>query len=79
MKKHFVKPTKQQLILMKNYWKYLQDELDAFYSSVNIIEKDMQKVVGIKDLMFYNVDGHFCGIGTYSRSIDLIQQEELEK
>jgi len=79
-KTYTLKPTKKQLEVMKLYWEFLKDAESRFYKSVNFIEEDMRKVTGIKDAEFFmNEYGEFCGIGNISRTMKLIQREELEK
>jgi hypothetical protein len=79
MKKHSVKPTKKQLSLLKSYWKFLKDAENQFSKSVNIIEKDMSKKVGIQNLEFFQTDSGYVGIGNAERTMALIFDTELEK
>ncbi len=64
---------------LKPYWKKLQLLEDKFYGKVEILEKEMQKDIGIKDLEFFCCEGDFVGIGNYSRTIKLMQVDILEK
>lgn len=74
-----MKPTKKQLELMKEYWKLLKRKEENYYNEVEMLEKEMSEIVGIKNLVFFHCDGEVCGIGNHERTLGLIQREELEK
>lgn len=78
-KNYTLKPTKKQLESIKEYWKFLKEAEFQFYKSVNFIEEDMRKVTGIKDLEFFMCDNEYVGIGNESRTMELLQKEDLEK
>ena len=59
---------------LKPYWDALQLLEDVHYAEVNKLEQEMQKELENKGLEFFiGIDGHYCGIGTYDRSMKLVQ------
>ncbi len=80
-KKYKVIPTKKQLDILKKGWKLFQEITDAYYKNVYNIEHDLSKNTGIKDIEF--IHDSMCmgwaGIGNVSRTMALLQREELEK
>jgi len=80
MKKHTLKPTKKQLEVMKEYWNLLQDELTQLDFLIGLYENRMRKETNIDDLEFFRSEfGDYCGIGNISKTMKLIQKEDLEK
>ena len=80
-KKYKVIPTKEQLDIIKRYWKMFKVEEDIFWGKIGELEKGVAKDTGIKDLEFIKDDmmgGEWMGIGNVSRSLKLLQREELE-
>jgi len=80
-KKYKVIPTKEQINIMKLYWKMFQAEYDIFWGRVGELEKGMAKKTGIKDIEFIKDDmcsGEWIGIGNASRTLRLLQREDLE-
>jgi len=71
--------TKKEIKKLKKHWKRLQRWQDEFDFGVRVLEQSMQKDVKIKDLEFFLSDGGYCGIGNFSRTIELISDEKLEK
>jgi len=79
-KKYPIHPTKNQMEVMKLYWSMLQTEYSLFYSRVGQLERDMSDAAKIDGLEFFlSEDGYYCGIGNVDRTLNLIQQEKLEK
>ena len=74
-----ITPTSKQLEIMKEYWKLLKRKEENYYNEVEMLEKEMSEIVGIKNLVFFHCDGEVCGIGNQERTLGLIQREELEK
>jgi hypothetical protein len=77
-KKYKLKPTRKQLLLIKEAWKRFQYIEECFYQSIGKLEDKIAKETGIKDIIFFNSDGDWCGIGNKSRSMKLLQREDLE-
>jgi len=79
-KKYKVIPTKEQLDIIKRYWKMFKVEEDIFWGKIGKLEKGMAKKTGIKDLEFIKDDmfGEWIGIGNVSRTMKLYQERELE-
>jgi len=75
--KYKIKPTKKQLKIIKAYWKRLRNLEDDFYDKLRILEYELEKKTGIKDIEFFKSDGEYVGVGNGSRTMKLIQ--ELEK
>jgi len=80
-KKYKVIPTKEQLDILKLYWKMFKAEEDIFWGKLGELEKGMAKKTGIKDLEFIKdemMGGEWIGIGNVSRTMKLYQERELE-
>jgi len=73
-----IKITKEQLAIIKKYWKKLKELESQFYMDVGVLETKLAKVSGIKDIEFFACDGAYVGVGNADRTLDLIQQEKLE-
>ena len=67
------------LIKLKKWWKLYLFFEDEFCRQVQKIEEKMAKDTGIEDIEFFRSDDGIVGIGNTSRTIKLIQREELEK
>ena len=78
-KKYPIRPTEKQLKIMKLFWAMLQQEEIRFNFKINELEKNMSERTEIEDLEFFRCDGDYVGIGNISRTLKLIQREELEK
>lgn len=72
-----IKITKNQLKIMKEYWKKYQELYNNFFVEVQILENKMSNAVGINDLTFFRVDGEAVGIGNEDRTLELIQRDKL--
>jgi hypothetical protein len=74
-----IKPNKKQLDTLKLYWKMLQVEETLFYNRIAELEEGMSKTTGIKDLEFFQDEMNmgFVGIGNTSRTMKLLQQDQL--
>ncbi len=57
---------------VKKYWKMLEHIETQFIAQVSILEQQMAKEIGIKDIEFFFVDGEIVGIGSESKSLELI-------
>jgi hypothetical protein len=77
-KKYPIRPTEEQLEIMKHFWAMLQQEETLFYAKVGELERNMSERIGIENLEFFQCDNDFVGIGDYDRKMKLIQREELE-
>ena len=76
----YKKLTQKQLKLLREYWTKITVELDYFYKRIDNLEVQMRadKNLGIKDVMVFWADGGIVGIGNESRSMKLLQEEELK-
>ena len=72
-KKYTIKPTKKQLVIMKDGWKQLQAEEDKFYQKVVAVEKWIEIETGIKGVEFFMCDNSYVGIGNVDRTMKLVQ------
>lgn len=75
--------TPELIACLRPFWKELREALApltrAESREVDEIEKRMRDITGIKDLEFiFGDDGSVAGIGTTSRSMELIHDTELE-
>ena len=51
---------------------------DVYWSSIQDLDKKLAKATGIKDIELFHSDGSVVGIGNASRTMELIQRDELE-
>ena len=59
---------------VKKYWKELEDIEDKFYAHVEALKNTMKKDLGIKDVEFFWSGGDIVGIGSASKSLELIHR-----
>ena len=72
--------SKEEIKKLKRYWKQLKLLEDDFYFGIQLLEKNMQRNLKIKDLEFIiGCDGSYCGIGNTSKTIKLLHDDKLEK
>jgi hypothetical protein len=79
MNEYKIKPTKEQIEIMKEYWEKLQEIESKFSQQVYELEQKLEHEVGIKGIEFFSCDGSYVGIGNVDRTMKLIQQDKLEK
>jgi len=74
-----IRITKKLLSISKKYTKLYTNAEDDFNEKILILEKEMQKETGVKDIEFFCSDGALVGIGTPScpKKMKLIHSEEL--
>ena len=77
MKHYKIKKTPELIRKVKKFYPIYSMEETRFYDKVRIIEREMAKVTGIKDIEFVWFDNQIVGIGNHSRTMPLIQREEL--
>ena len=71
--------TEKQKKIFKEGWKQMQRDYHYYITLLSATEKWMVKESGIKDVEFFFVDGEIAGIGNESRTIELLQGEDLEQ
>ena len=78
-KQYKIKKTKELINKLKPYWKKAKKIEDKYSNSICKLEYKMQndKNIGITDLEFF-FNEWIVGIGNISRTMELIQAEELE-
>lgn len=76
-KGYSIKPTKEQLEIMKKFWKQMCEERDTFYNVISALEDSMSVETRIDGLEFFSVDGEYVGIGNDERTMKLIQYDKL--
>ncbi len=57
---------------VKKYWALLDKIEDEYYKNLTLLEVQMSKDIGIKDVEFFHADGGIVGIGNESRTLELI-------
>jgi len=77
-KKFKIKITKRQLKIIKGAWLWLNMEQSSFYDKIRFIEEKLAEVTGIKDIEFFMADGEYVGVGNISRTMKLIDGEDLK-
>ena len=80
MKKYKIKPTKNQIKIMKIYWKSFNKLFDKWWKDIQKLEKQMEKRTGIKGIEFIKdtMFGDWIGIGNDERTMRLFQTGELD-
>ena len=79
-KRYTIKPTHSQIEEMKRWWKVKNTAESIFLESIGLIEANMRKNTGIKDIeFFWNDHGEICGVGNESKTMRLIHDTELER
>ena len=73
-----IKPTSEQIEVMRKYWKLFQQIEEAYFNNIDNLQDMMSKEAGIKELIFFSSDGAVVGIGNEERTMNLIQRDELE-
>jgi len=77
--KYAVRPTEQQLKILKKYWKKLRKLENKFFRKVYKLEQKLQCETKIDDIEFYSGDdGGYVGIGNTSRTMSLIFGHDME-
>ena len=71
--------TKDQVKKLKRYWKQMRHVQNDFDFAIQLLEKNMQRNLKIKDLEFFIVDGEIVGIGNVARTMELIASYKLEE
>ena len=56
--------------------RHVQNDFDF---AIQLLEKNMQRNLKIKDLEFFIVDGEIVGIGNVARTMELIASYKLEE
>ena len=64
---------------LKKYHNKMVRLEDDFFVAVERLSEKMRKEVGIEDLEFFILHEGYVGIGNASRTMKLIQREELDK
>lgn len=59
---------------VKKYWKRVTAAEDIFWGRLTLIEQDMAKDTGIKDIEFIWGDGSIIGIGNVTKTMELINR-----
>ena len=79
MKKYSVKITKKQSEQIKRLWlSYFRPIEDEYWQGVKEFEELLAKTTGIKDIEVVIIDGSVIGIGNTSRTMALIQRDNLD-
>jgi len=73
------KLNKKQMYWVRHYWNNLQKIQEDYWSKVNIVEACMAEDTGIPDIEFIWVNNAIIGVGNVSKTIELIQTDEMEK
>lgn len=77
MKKYKIKITPKLLKKLKKYWNnYLAVE-SSYFKIISLIEKNMSEDTGIDDIEIFFSDGGVVGIGNLSRTMPLIQRQNI--
>lgn len=79
MKKYSIKPNKNQIQIMRLFWKMLKREELIFINKICDLERTMIDKTGIQELEFFRADGEYVGIGNMSRTMKLISDTDLDK
>lgn len=78
MHKYKIKISPQQLLKLKQWWSIYKMIEDDFWGQIKETEKKMAKDLKIKDIEFFFCDNECAGIGNTSKTLKLMQRDELE-
>ncbi len=78
MKRYKIKLTLEILKKLKYWWKIYHCIEDEYWEAIKETEEKMAKDTGIEDIEFFHTEGMACGIGNISRTMKLVQENELE-
>jgi len=76
-KGYTIKPTKEQLKMIKESWKQFCEIQDKFYRKIKLLEAHLGEETGIKGIEFFCSDGDWCGVGNADRSMKLIHLDPV--
>lgn len=71
------KLSKKQIKILKPIWEDAKKLANRYWDDISALEKQAEVATGV-DIELFHCEGCLVGIGNYSRTIKLIQPEELE-
>ena len=78
-KNYKIKNTYSLIKKLKPFWARFKKIEEEYYDKMHQIEIDMTKKTKIKDIELFFCDNECVGIGNYSRTMELVRKEDLEK
>ena len=73
-----IKKTRILIDKLKPFWKEMRERQSTFFKDLKDIEEEMEKKSRIKGLFFFMCDDEIVGIGNDDRTLELINDSELE-
>ena len=73
MNKYSTKVNKNQLKIIKACWEQFQKLDGEHHKKIYQLEKELEKLTGIKGIEFFQADGSYVGVGNAGRTMKLIQ------
>ena len=59
---------------LKQYWKKIDKIEDVYWHKIHLLEMEIEKETGIKDIELFHCDGEIVGIGNINRTMKLIHR-----
>jgi hypothetical protein len=78
MKKYKYPKTKKLIKRLKPYYEQFKEIEDRYYKEIGDLEREIEGVLGIKNIEFFFCDNECAGIGNADRTMELIHLEEIE-
>ncbi len=78
MKKE-IKVTSKLLNKLHMFWPVVELLENQYYTEINKLEKSLEELTGIKDILIFHSDGEIVGVGNAEKTIRLIHRHEIEE
>jgi hypothetical protein len=59
------------------FWPAVELLEEKYWKEINKLEKELEELTGIKDIIIFHSDGEIVGIGNAERTMRLIQRHEI--
>jgi hypothetical protein len=61
------------------FWPAVELLEEKYWEEINKLEKGLEELTGIKDIIIFHSDGEIVGIGNMEKTIRLIHRHEIEE
>ena len=78
MKKE-IEVTTKLLKQLHMFWPAVELLESKYWKEVNKLEKELEELTGIKDIIIFHSDGEIVGIGNMEKTMKLIHRHEIEE
>jgi hypothetical protein len=74
-----IKVTPKLLKQLNMFWPAVELLEEKYWEEINKLEKGLEELTGIKDIIIFHSDGEIVGIGNMEKTIRLIHRHEIEE